>query len=73
MVCRSCRLEHSPLIRCDVFARQIAGGPVVNSPVVNRDVVNAVVNKVSRQVTWQRKNRAAYNAKMREYMRKRRP
>ena len=39
---------------------------VVNNP------DTTVVNTDSRQVVWQKLNRDKYNAKMREYMRKRR-
>jgi hypothetical protein len=80
MACRACGLDHAPLIRCEVAKRQavingVVNDNVVNTPVVTDEVTDDEVNPVvnaSRQVLWQQANRERYNARMREYMRKRR-
>jgi hypothetical protein len=59
MVCNACKLDHSPLVRCEVHRRVINA----DAAVINADTV------INRQVEWQRSNKDRYNARMREYMR----
>lgn len=69
MICRACKREHPPLMRCEVAARLIPD-VVVNAPdlVVNSDMP-LVVNKRTKDRHAKSAKRAEY---MREYMRKRR-
>jgi hypothetical protein len=80
MTCRACHLNHSPLIRCEVFARQQAA---INRHAINGVAINKGEDHVVKPIdsagkesgagrTGNRRSREAYNAYMREYMRKRR-
>lgn len=72
-VCRNCKGEHPPTMRCEVAAR-LATGNVVTSVEVGENVTTDVTTpKISagrseseRVVAWKRGNRERYNAYMRE-------
>lgn len=62
MICRACKREHSPLVRCERVVTN-------ESPVVA--VTNKVTNKTPLRIQmWRQRNKEKYNARQREYMRK---
>lgn len=80
MACKACRLDHSPLLRCEVYARQQAA---INKNAINVIAINEEESHVAKPIdsagkesgagrTGNRRAREVYNAYMREYMRKRR-
>ena len=68
MACKGCGEEHSPMIRCEVAARQRVSNSVSNA---KEDA--AVSNpEYLRVKLWREANRDRYNASQRETMRRRR-
>jgi hypothetical protein len=85
MNCKSCGLDHSPLVRCEVHKRIAINGAInasaINSVAINAEVSASNVGEVSKVEmdspvsvrTPNRRDRKAYNEYMREYMRTHRP
>jgi hypothetical protein len=85
MVCNACKLDHSPLVRCEVHKRIAINESAINGaintangetpldqPVIPVAEKSAGVDSPERR-TPNRRDRKAYNEYMREYMRTHRP